>query len=155
MKVVQEKSKLCTCYGCIQKSSCKCSNCVLKKPCKKTFCVFKKQSTYECSVCYSKFRTLEYLKNHRKKTNHKHNHNHVAFGTSSSKNEDLPKATWLWLCLWFVFFLWFFKYSSVLNLLKHTLHSCVLANLKTQKVFKHSFFKTHWLHLHDSFSMHP
>ena len=72
MKGVKEKSNSCTCYGCIKKSSCKYINCVLKKECKTSFCLYEKlkQGTYECNVCFCKFRTFEFLKKHRKKTNY-------------------------------------------------------------------------------------
>ena len=88
MKGVTEKSNSCTCYGCIKRSSCKCSNCVLNKDYKTSFCLYEnnKQATYECNVCFSKFRTFEYLKKHRKKTNH---------WKKTSNNEDLPKAKWI------------------------------------------------------------
>ena len=95
MKVLKEKKSSCNCYGCIEKLYCQCSQCVLKKECLKNFCLLKFAKTHECSVCFSKFKTLEHLKKHRQLKNHKHKQNHVAFGKSSSKNEDLPKATWI------------------------------------------------------------
>ena len=97
MKVVKEDIKPCTCYGCLKKSTCQCINCGLAKQCKISFCMFDKlkQVTFECNICFCKFRTLDYLKKHRKKANH---------WKSSSKNTDhLPKANWMdmYMCGYF------------------------------------------------------
>jgi hypothetical protein len=97
MKVVKEDIKPCTCYGCLKKSTCQCINCGLAKQCKISFCMFDKlkQVNFECNICFCKFRTLDYLKKHRKKANH---------WKSSSKNTDhLPKANWMdmYMCGYF------------------------------------------------------
>ena len=89
MKVVQEDIKPCTCYGCLKKSTCQCINCGLAKQCKISFCMFDKlkQVNFECNICFCKFRTLDYLKKHRKKANH--------WKSSSKNTEHLPKANWM------------------------------------------------------------
>ena len=73
MKVLKEEITPCNCYGCLKKSTCQCINCGLKKMCKISFCMKEKlnQYTFECNICFSKFRTLDYLKKHRKKSNHR------------------------------------------------------------------------------------
>jgi hypothetical protein len=97
MKVVKEEINPCNCYGCLKKSTCQCINCGLAKQCKISFCMFDKlkQVNFECNICFCKFRTLDYLKKHRKKANH---------WKSSSKNTDhLPKANWMdmYMCGYF------------------------------------------------------
>ena len=89
MKVVKEEINPCTCYGCLKKSTCQCINCGLAKQCKISFCMFDKlkQVNFECNICFCKFRTLDYLKKHRKKSNH--------WNSSSKNNEHLPKANWI------------------------------------------------------------
>ena len=89
MKVVKEDIKPCTCYGCLKKSTCQCINCGLAKQCKISFCMFDKlkQVNFECNICFCKFRTLDYLKKHRKKANH--------WKSSSKNTEHLPKANWM------------------------------------------------------------
>ena len=97
MKVVQEDIKPCTCYGCLKKSTCQCINCGLAKQCKISFCMFDKlkQVNFECNICFCKFRTLDYLKKHRKKANH--------WKSSSKNTEHLPKANWMdmYMCGYF------------------------------------------------------
>ena len=68
MKVLKEEITPCNCYGCLKKSTCQCINCGLNKQCKISFCMKEKlnQYTFECNICFSKFRTLDYLKKHRK-----------------------------------------------------------------------------------------
>ena len=89
MKVVKEEINPCNCYGCLKKSTCQCINCGLAKQCKISFCMFDKlkQVTFECNICFCKFRTLDYLKKHRKKANH--------WKSSSKNTEHLPKANWM------------------------------------------------------------
>ena len=89
MKVLKEEITPCNCYGCLKKSTCQCINCGLHKQCKISFCMKEKlnQYTFECNICFSKFRTLDYLKKHRKKSNH--------WNSSSKNNEHLPKANWI------------------------------------------------------------
>ena len=89
MKVVKEEITPCKCYGCLKKSTCQCINCGLHKQCKISFCMYEKlnQCTFECNICFCKFRTLDYLKKHRKKANH--------WNSSSKNNEHLPKANWI------------------------------------------------------------
>ena len=83
----EEKTDECKCYGCTKRLLCKCRDCILSIDCKLSFCLFKNtQKTFECKVCFSKFRTYDYLLNHRKRTNHR---------TKSKLNENLPKAKWI------------------------------------------------------------
>ena len=89
MKVLKEEINQCKCYGCMKKSTCQCINCGLKKKCKISFCMLEKlnQKTFECNICFTEFRTLDYLKKHRKKSNH--------WKSSTKNNEHLPKANWI------------------------------------------------------------
>ena len=89
MKVLKEEINQCKCYGCMKKSNCQCINCGLKKKCKITFCMKEQvnQKTFECNICFTEFRTLDYLKKHRKKSNH--------WKSSTKNNEHLPKANWI------------------------------------------------------------
>lgn len=88
MKDIQEEKKPCNCYGCKKKSLCNCSNCIIKKNCKTTFCVFElyQKKPFECNICFSKFRTSDYLKQHIIKTKH---------WQKTSKRVILPKAKWI------------------------------------------------------------
>ena len=79
--------KNCKCYGCIKKLSCKCSNCQVKKTCKTSFCIFVSVISYQCNICFTQFRSFDFLKKHRIKANH--------FKKEGKKNIDLPKATWM------------------------------------------------------------
>jgi hypothetical protein len=83
----EEGNTSCHCYGCVKRKLCKCTNCILSIECKISFCLFtKKQTTFECNVCFSKFRTFNYLNKHRKKTNH---------WKKSILNGHFPKAQWI------------------------------------------------------------
>ena len=51
----------------------------------------KNQKTFECNICFSKFRTFNYLNKHRNRTNH---------WKKSQLTDNFPKAKWidLYMC---------------------------------------------------------